>query len=613
MPTLTPQQALEQAVSLQQAGRLVEAETLYRRILEVAPQEPQVLHRLGLLRHQLGDFAAAVELISRSINADPKSAITRCNLGRALLAMNRAEEAVAAFSASLKLDPSLFESHNNLGNAYLHQGNLPAALRSYLDAIRVKPDSAVAHLNHGAALRQLGRLDDAVAAYETAIKLDPAMREARVNLAAVYKDQGRLNEAMSILREALTLNPDDPLVCSAVIYLQYFMPGVSQQMLHASELEFNERFKNPALAKWSGAKASEDPNRALRIGYVSPDFNDHVVGRNILPLFKHHDRSLFYITCYSNSRRHDGLTTQFQSLSDNFRTILGMPDDAAARLINADRIDILVDLSLHLNGNRLPLFAHKPAPVQVTFAGYPGSTGLSAIDYRLTDPYLDPPGTDALYSEASIRLPRSFWCYDPIGDEPQVNDLPAISNGFITFGCLNNFCKINSDVLNLWARLLEQLPTSRLVILAPPGSHRQRVLDQLKTASGRVVFVDPRPRVEYLKLFHKIDLALDTFPYNGHTTSLDGLYMGVPMVSLAGPTIVSRAGVSQLSNLGLNELIAESPEDYLRIAGSLAADLTHLAQLRSTLRGRMKSAPLTNARQFARDIESALRSIFFRR
>jgi predicted O-linked N-acetylglucosamine transferase (SPINDLY family) len=297
--------------------------------------------------------------------------------------------------------------------------------------------------------------------------------------------------------------------------------------------------------------------------------------------------------------------------------LVGLSDGRAADLIRQDRIDILVDLALHTANSRLLVFARKPAPVQVTFAGYPGSTGLTTIDYRLSDPYLDPPGMEeSVYSEETIRLPDSFWCYDPLdGREVPVSALPAVSNGFVTFGCLNNFCKINDGVLRLWGKVLQAVPSSRLLLLAPEGSHQQHaleVLGQQGIAPQRIEFVRPQPRRQYLELYQHIDVGLDSFPYNGHTTSLDSFWMGVPVVTLVGRTVVGRAGLCQLMNLKLPELIGHTPEQYVGIASDLANDLPRLGQLRATLRGRMEESALMDAPRFARNVEAAYRAMWRR-
>jgi predicted O-linked N-acetylglucosamine transferase (SPINDLY family) len=285
-----------------------------------------------------------------------------------------------------------------------------------------------------------------------------------------------------------------------------------------------------------------------------------------------------------------------------------------AELIRQDQIDILVDLALHTAGNRLLVFARKPAPVQVTYLAYAGTSGLSAMDYRLTDPFLDPPGSnDAHYSEKSFRLPKTYWCYAPTCPEIPVGPLPALLCGEVTFGSLNNFSKITAPVLALWNQVLQAVPGSRLLLYAQEGSHRQRTLERLAQNGidpQRVRFVGRRPIADYYRGYHEIDIALDPFPFAGGTTSCDTLWMGVPLVSLCGHTAVARAGSSLLSNLGLPELIARTPEDYVRIAAELAGDLPRLAELRSTLRARMEASPLMDAPAFARDIEAAYRQMW---
>jgi len=354
--------------------------------------------------------------------------------------------------------------------------------------------------------------------------------------------------------------------------------------------------------------------RRLRVGYVSPDFREHVVGRNLLPLFECHDRRNFEILCYAGVVRPDNLTEKFRQSADVWRSTVGVGDDALADRIRQDGVDILVDLAQHMAGNRLPVFARRPAPVQVSFSGYPESTGLEAIEYRISDRYLEGTSADERAARKEhVCLIDSFWCYDPCGVEVEPNELPAGENGRVTFGCLNNFCKVNGPGLKLWARVLGTVADSRLVLLGRVGSHRQRTLDVLEKEgvdAQRVEFVDFRPRREYLELYHRLDIVLDTFPYNGHTTSLDALWMGAPVVSLAGETPVSRAGLSQLSNLGLPELVARSESEYVHIAEGLARDLPRLARLRSTLRDRMKNSVLMDAQRFTWQVEQAFREMW---
>jgi protein O-GlcNAc transferase len=357
-----------------------------------------------------------------------------------------------------------------------------------------------------------------------------------------------------------------------------------------------------------------DPERRLRIGYVSPDFREHVVGRFLLPLLTSHDKRAVEVFAYAHVPRPDALTESLRACTDSWRSIVGLSDAQAADLIRQDRIDILVDLTMHMDRNRLLVFARKPAPIQATYLAYCASTGLETMDYRLSDPYLDPPGMDeSVYSERTIRLPETYWCYQPASETPEVSPLPALERGYVTFGCLNNFCKVSEPTLAAWAKLLRAVPRSQLLLHAHAGSHRLRVqgfLEHEGLEPARVRFTGIVPLREYFQLYHRIDIALDTFPYGGGTTTCDALWMGVPVVSLVGPTAVGRGGLSILSNVGLPELVGGKEEDYVRIGREWAGDLPRLSHLRSTLRQRMASSPLMDGPHLARNVEAAYRQMW---
>jgi predicted O-linked N-acetylglucosamine transferase (SPINDLY family) len=395
-----------------------------------------------------------------------------------------------------------------------------------------------------------------------------------------------------------------------------FWPGQDARSICEELARWNRQHTQP-LAKFIGPHSNDrSPGRRLRVGYVSPCFWDHCQAFFLMPLLSAHDRSQVEVVCYSDAGKRDAVTDRLRGHADLWREVRGLTDEQLCSLVREDRIDILVDLNMHMAQSRLQAFARKPAPVQVCWLAYPGTTGLPAIDYRLTDPHLDPPGlNDRFYSEQSIRLRDSFWCYDPLTVEPSVSPLPALTNGLVTFGCLNTFRKVNDDVLELWARAMGRVGRSRLVLLAPQGNCRQHVLDVFKAkgvSPDRVLFQDRQSRLGYLESYKQIDIGLDTFPYNGHTTSLDSFWMGVPVITIVGSTVVGRAGLSQLMNLGLPELIAHTPEEFVKIAAQLASDLPHLSELRAGLRDRMQRSPLMDAPRFARSMEAAYRDMWHR-
>ena len=353
-----------------------------------------------------------------------------------------------------------------------------------------------------------------------------------------------------------------------------------------------------------------------RIGFVSPDFRGHPVGRSLLPLFTEHDRRQAEFIAYAEVRAPDDYTQKFQALADGWRPILGRTDIQVADQIRADRIDILVDLALHTGNNRLLVFARKPAPVQVAILGMIASTGLATIDYRLSDWYLDPPGPgDRDYTERTVRLPRCYWCYQPPEGTPPIAALPALRNGFITFGCLNHFSKVSPPALRVWLTILQALPGSRLVIHSQPGAHLEAVralFQEGGISHDRLEFPGRVPRAGYFQRYHQLDIGLDPFPYNGAITTLDSLWMGVPVITLAGRTAVGRAGVSILSNAQLPELIARTPEQYVDIAVGLARDPGRLTALRAGLRGRMRQSGVMDGPRYAAEVEAVFRRMWMK-
>jgi protein O-GlcNAc transferase len=544
-------------------------------------------------------------------SAEPHDANGHFQLGNHLFELRQLAESVACYQEALRLNPAHADACNNLGTALFELGKIDDARACFRRSLQLNPKDADVHVNLGNISRQQGALDEAVTSFQEALRLNPEHAEAHNSLGNVFKDQGRPTEALACYRNAWKLAPHNPGYASNYLLTLNYDPGHDAPMIFAELRRWEQGIPTLGGRVYTNDKL---PERRLQIGYVSPDFRDHVVGRNVWPLLRCHDHRQFDVTLYSQSAKSDDMTERFRKCADHWCPIFGWPDYHVADRVRQDKIDILVDLALHTSNNRLLVFAAKPAPVQVTFAGYPVSTGLSAIDYRLTDSFLDPPGSsDTFYAETSYRLPHSFWCYDPGTDQPHVAPLPALEKGFITFGCLNNFCKINEALLELWARVLTALPGSRLMLLAKQGSHRQRTLAFLArhgVAESRVTFNDLRSRINYLALYHQIDIGLDTFPYNGHTTSLDSFWMGVPVITLVGNTVVGRGGLSQLTNLGLERYAATTPEDFVRLVMELAGDLPRLKELRRGLRRRIKKSPLMDAVGFTRGIEDAYRTMW---
>jgi predicted O-linked N-acetylglucosamine transferase (SPINDLY family) len=599
---------------LREMGELTEAVELLRAAAELEPAVASHSVNLGIAYWNQGNFSAAERTLNDTLTRAPDDADAAFNLGNALHGLGRQHEAIDRYRQAVKLRPEYADALINLGNVHTELGEFALGMEAYDAALRAHPDSVVALNNAACLMRMLGHIDDAESALCRALQLDPGNAALHDTLANVYKDAGDLDAAIASFRKSLELDPGSAPTHSNLAYTLSFQASEAGPVIEEC-LRWNERFAAglPRCAHHpDGRDHTErgEPNRRLKIGYVSPDFRDHCQSLFTIPLLSRHDHAAFEIFCYASIKRPDDHTRRIAGYADVWRDVRALNDEALCRLIREDRIDILVDLTMHMAGGRPLLFARKPAPIQIAWLAYPGTTGIGAMDYRLSDPRLDPDGFDAHYSERTLRLPDSYWCYDPLTRGPGVNELPAIDRGYLTLGCLNNPCKLTDHTLRLWGGVMRALPTARLLLMAPPGRHRRHLSQRLGAhgiAAERVDFRAFQPRGEYLHSYHDIDLGLDTFPYNGHTTSLDSLWMGVPVVTRVGRTSVGRGGLSQLFQIDLLELAAESDEAFVGIAAALGNDLIRLASLRRELRTRLERSALMDASRFARNVEHAYR------
>lgn len=561
-----------------------------------------------------------MRLLGRAAAKSPHVPEFHNSLGIVLADLGRLDESLAAIDHALRLRPRFPEALSNRALALRRAGRLTEAVGAYRQVIGLNPRLSQAHDDLGNVLRTLGRLSEAEAEHREAIRLDPSCAAAHNHLAATLTDQGRAEEATACDRIAHQLLPESAAVHSRLLYGLHFSANHSAEFILEAHLDWARRHGEPL---YSGAARDQpvvrpqnsDPHRRLRVGYVSPDFRQHPVATFFEPVLANRDPAGFEVFCYSDVVRPDAVTERLRGYGAVWRDMCGEPDARVAELIRSDRIDILVDLTGHMNGNRLPLFARKPAPVQVAYIGYPDTTGLATMDYKITDALHDPPGmTERYYTEKLVRLPECCWCYRPDDDAPAVNELPALASGHITFGVLNQLVKATPLVMKLWARVLEAVPGSRLMALVKGGAEQDPAVRRHFADGGiplsRLVLVGRRPRRQYLELYHQVDVALDTFPFNGHTTTLEALWMGLPTVTLAGVTHCQRAGLSVLSAVGLAEgLVATTPEQYVELAVRLASDLPKLAEMRSGLRERMRRSPLCDGPRVARALEGAYRAM----
>jgi predicted O-linked N-acetylglucosamine transferase (SPINDLY family) len=602
-------------LALADQGQLADAIACYQQALALAPNHADAHNNLGNVFKAQGRFQEAMVEYRAVIWNKPEDAAAHDNLGQVLQARGQLEEAVAEYRTAIWLkrdDPFL---HTRLGIALQTVGQVDEAIAACREAVRLQSQDPGLHINLGLAFHSKGMLDDAIAEYRETIRLDKDVPEAYYNLGVALLHQGRLDLAVPALREAIQRRPDSPGAYSSLLACYNYDPANDPDTVYQEHRRWDERYGHggPVYAHPN----SRDPERRLRIGYVSPDFRQHAVAHFLQAILAHHDPRQVEVFCYAEVAVTDAITERIQARGHVWRSTIGLSDPEVAHQIRGDGIDILVELDGHFANNRLMVFVQKPAPVQINYVGYPSTTGLSAIDYRLTDAVADPPGEPIRHSEELVRLPLAF-CYTPRQEAPAVSPLPALTTGHIAFGSLHNLAKLNSQVLDLWGRLLHALPSARLIVFRDllHGSVRDYLHEQLTRRGISPERFDLMHRLEpgrhYLEIYSSIDVTLDAFPWNGHTTACESLWMGVPVVTLRGNRYAGRMAADVLRAVGLPELVAQTPEQYIAIASKLAGNLDRLSQLRSGLRGQMRSSPLCDGPTFTRSLEEVYRSLWRR-
>lgn len=606
-------------IALRNQGRLAEARDAFKRATDLQPNYSDAMDALAHAHIALYDWPGAVQVLNEIISIWPLRAEIRHDLGTVYQAMGHSEAAISAFKAALKINPRLPDTQEAIAQAYISLYDWPAAARVLNEIILNWPQKAEMRHILGAVYQAMGHSEAAIAAFEAALKINPCLSGTLNSLGGVYMGQGDFVQAEHFYRQCLAATPGDLRARSNLLMLLNYLPDAKADAVFTEHLEWG-RVAEARMQPLEPITFDRDPQRRLRVGYLSPDFCEHSVASFIEPVLRHHDRGRFEVWCYSNLPRPDETTIRLKACADGWRDIDKLSDSEVARLIRDDRIDILVDIAGHTANNRLAVLAARPAPLQMTWIGYPNTTGLRAVDYRITDSTCDPMGEEFWFSEQLLRLPVSFLCYQPHPDAPEVSLLPALANGHVTFGSFNNFSKINPGVLRLWSEVLKQVPGSRLLLKCPAltdADVRTRVsaaLAELGIGAERVDLLGhTRTRQEHLALYAGVDIALDTFPYNGTTTTCEALWMGVPVLSLLGKHHAGRVGASLLSAAGLPEWLADTPDSFVAIARVRAADLTGLRALREGLRSQLAGAPLCDAEAFVRRLDDALCQAWDRR
>ncbi len=675
MASITTKEAAESAL---RAGHLSEAAGLYESLCAQQPGDADSWAVLGDLRAALGQFDRSADALQRAVALRPQEAGWWGNLGASHLDLGKPDEAIKSFHESLRLNANQPGVHYNIGGALTRIGQLDEALRAYHSAITLRPDFAEAWLNLGSlhsqrrdyseamraagealrlrpgypealnnlgqALASLDRHEEAIARYREALKLKPDYPDAHSNLAASLTSVGLPSEAAAHARQALRLQPSSGhaasnlgnalirlgeipeaiTVLSAVttdvptaytvardnlLLALNYDPAQTPEGIASAHRQWGRKFPAPT-------PTAPRPHRRqrIRVGYLSPDFSSHSVAFFIEPVLRHHDRDHVEITAYADVSRADAVTQRLRGHVEHWCEVNTLDDPALYRQIRNDDIDILVDLAGHLRHNRMPVFADRAAPVQISWLGYPNTTGLEAMDYCFTDEILDPPGSDSLYTEKLVRLPGVFSCYQPPADAPPVAPPPVLRNGYITFGSFHTLAKINSPVVVRWSALLKRLPESRLR-LQTYGLGEQAVREKLLAAfvangidAKRIGLHGQTSMHDYMAAHGEVDICLDTLPWSGHTTTCHALWMGVPTVTLSGDRHAGRLGASALRAAGLPNLVAGNRDDWQDRAQTLASNPAHLEHMRSILREQMLSSALCNGAEFVKNLEAAYRS-----
>ena len=644
------EELFQAATGHQEAGRLDESEALCTEIIRRDPAHADARDLLGVVHALSGRTETAAALMAEAIALSPGIARYHNNLGNVLGTLGRPDDAIAAYGRALELRPADAQTLNNLGTVLKGLGRLDEARSAYEDALAINPHYAEAYSNYGNVLMDAGRIEDAVACQRRSLELNPVYAvahnnlgnglkrlgqyeaagacfrraleiapdygDALNNLGEALREQGEAAEAIAHYRRSLAVDPGRPGIHSNLLLALNCLADIDRAAVFAEHRRWAARHAGGPSAGRADHANHPDPDRTLRVGYVSPDFRMHSVAYFIEPVLEAHDRHAAEVFCYASGGMEDPVTERLRGHAEGWRSIHGMGDADAAELVRRDGIDILVDLAGHTMDSRLSMFALKPAPVQVSYLGYPNTTGMDAVDYRLTDAWADPEGSEAFHTERLIRLAGGFLCYRPPGDAPPVAPLAADAADAVTFASCNNLAKVTAEVIAAWAAILDRVPGARLLIKAKPlgdEGTRRRLLGRLArhgVAPDRAEMMGWVASGSHLGVYGRIDIGLDTFPYNGTTTTCEASWMGVPVVTLAGDRHAGRVGVSLLSRIGLGEMIAASVDDYIEVAVALAGDRTRLRDLRGGMRGMIAASGLTDGKAFAAGLEAAWRTVW---
>lgn len=602
-------------IALQELGRLDDALASYDRAIALKPNYAMAFNIRGVILKELLRYDEALSNYDKAISVNPNFAPAHCNRGNLLLLLNRLEAAVSSFDRALRLKADFAEAHYGRASALLQLGQIEEAMGSYKKAIAAKPDFVDAYINLGNIFLKLDLLDDAQTIYSQALAIDPTQIQVQINSIHILRRLGLIEDAVIAYNRVLAIDPGNMEVHRSLLLTLAYHPSLDLETYFAEHRRFEDRFARPHYAEYRPHPNVKDSERRLRIGYLSSDFHKHTVARSLLPILSDHSRNNFEIYIYAEVERPDDVTEAFRMLADGWQSTVGLSDREVADRIRADAVDILVCLAGRFDKNRPLVCAYKPAPIQIGFHDV-ATSGLSAIDYLISDRVLTPRDGAERFAERLLCLPDFYLAAIP----PDVPPILKRAGLPVVFGCLNNPAKISNEVLDLWGQILSKVPDSRLLLryygVYGARSLRERIyaaLERHGVSSDRIDLPGAQAtHSQSLAQYNDIDIALDTFPFSGSTTTFDALIMGVPVVTVPGETMVSRWTASMLTSLGITDLIARSSKDYVDIACSLAANVGRRDQLRNSLRERVSQSPLCDHASRTRHIERFYRAVWRR-
>jgi len=634
-------------------NELLTALQYFKNLVQLDSQDPEGYFYLGYIYLFQEQYKHALTQLETAVKMHPSKSIYYFYLASTCAKLNLLDPAINYICQAIKLNPDYIDAYIALGDYLQKQSSYLEAIRAYQQGLNLDSENFTGYKHLGFALNAYQDFTDAMACFQEAQRISPDDQQVLWELVKLYNyfgykedvvttlqllnkyqpnspvisnylgltlvEQGRIKEALDNYKIAFRLSPDNDVVHSNMLLATNYFPQSDPYQLMQAHQDWDQMHARDLKVENPLFFIQKKPEKKLRIGYLSPDFKKHSVSHFFQSLLEAHDRKNFETFCYSKVTKPDQITENLRQLSDCWRDIHDKTDLVAAETIRNDGIDILVDLAGHTGNNGLLIFARKPAPVQVTWLGYPNTTGLESMDYRITDSMADPRGkTDKMCSETLLRMPETFLCYYPPAEAPEINqNPPCMHNGYVTFGSFNNLAKINQEILEFWSRILKQIPNSKLVLksrtLADPATKErfQSAFNKQGLSPERVELWDFIPsKSGHLGAYNQIDIALDPFPYNGTTTTCEALYMGVPVITLLGDRHSSRVSASILQSINHPELFGETKKQYLQTCRDLSKTPEKLREIRSSLRSEILNSPLCDKQRFAGDMEDLYRSIW---